>query len=302
GPMGVAFSFYRSPGLEGRPVVSLSPGLQNRPRRFAGQRRTAHGSPRRQTTFRPRLEVLEGRDVPSTLMVTNNLDSIYNPSPGSLRYEINAAQSGDTIVFSQSLKGQTIALGETLDIEKSLTIQGLGAKNLAVSGQTKWRVFEVGYSAYQHNVQVTLSGMTIENGDASGSDANAIDGTRAGGGILNYGTLTVSGCTLTGNSAGGGGGGIANELGGTMTISGCTVSRNFSNTQGRVGGFGGGGIYNNGAMTLSGSTVTQNDGGGIFNDYSGVLTILSSYVKSNHYGGDLVNRGTYTVDSSSTIG
>jgi hypothetical protein len=33
--------------------------------------------------FRPRLEALEGRDVPSTLTVTNTLDS----GPGSLRAE-----------------------------------------------------------------------------------------------------------------------------------------------------------------------------------------------------------------------
>src|SRR6516225_10487779 len=40
--------------------------------------------------FRPRLEALEGRWVPSTLTVTNNLDS----GPGSLRVEIAAANSG----------------------------------------------------------------------------------------------------------------------------------------------------------------------------------------------------------------
>jgi hypothetical protein len=41
----------------------------------------------RRATFRPRLEALEGRDVPSTLTVTNTLDS----GTGSLRAEIAAA-------------------------------------------------------------------------------------------------------------------------------------------------------------------------------------------------------------------
>jgi hypothetical protein len=45
--------------------MSLVTWLQNRTRGFAGQRRAAKGSPRRQTTFRPQLEALEGRDVPS---------------------------------------------------------------------------------------------------------------------------------------------------------------------------------------------------------------------------------------------
>jgi hypothetical protein len=289
--------------------MSLFTWLQHRTRRFAGQRKGAHSSPRRQTTFRPRLEVLEGREVPSTLTVTNNRDTGI-AGDGSLRGEITAAQNGDTIVFSQSLKGQTITLNKSeLYINKSLDIEGLGAKNLAISGGNQyWRVFEVApLDVYGQRVQVTLSGMTIENGNAV--LGNVVWGTQypqaQGGGILNYGSLTLSGCTVTGNHASQGGGGIANELGGTMTISSCTVSRNFSNVVLGVGGWGGGGIYNDGTMTLSGSTVTQNQGYGIWNDYNGILTILNSIVKNNWLGnkpGDLHNLGTWSVDSSSTIG
>ena len=50
----------------------------------------------------PGLETLEDRTVPSTLMVTNNLDTGV-PGDGSLRGEIAAAQSGDTIKFAHSL-------------------------------------------------------------------------------------------------------------------------------------------------------------------------------------------------------
>jgi hypothetical protein len=50
--------------------------------------------------FRPRLEALEDRCVPSTLTVTNAADS----GPGSLRYEISQANTGDTIVFGFSKK------------------------------------------------------------------------------------------------------------------------------------------------------------------------------------------------------
>src|SRR5262249_35750736 len=91
--------------------------------------RTSNPAPRsrarlRPARFRPRLEALEGRDVPSTLTVMNNLDS----GAGSLRAEIAAANPGDTIVFAPGLDGQTIQLtsGE-LAITKSLTIQGPGA-------------------------------------------------------------------------------------------------------------------------------------------------------------------------------
>src|SRR5262245_55752856 len=90
--------------------------------------------------FRPRLEALEGRDVPSTLTVTNNLDS----GKGSLRYQIAHAGNKATIVFAPSLDGKTITLtsGE-LDITQGLTIQGPGAGQLTISGGNHSRVFDV---------------------------------------------------------------------------------------------------------------------------------------------------------------
>jgi hypothetical protein len=56
--------------------------------------------------FRPRLEALEGRDLPSTLTVTYSGDF----GGASLRNEIAAAQPGDTITFAPSLDNQTIKL------------------------------------------------------------------------------------------------------------------------------------------------------------------------------------------------
>ena len=115
--------------------------------------------------------------MPSTLTVTNNLDS----GAGSLRADIAAARSGDTIVFAPSLVGQTITLtsGELL-IDKNLTIAGPAA-GVTVSGTNASRVFEVTTKAKQ----VTLSGLKISNGLAF-----------IGGGILNHGTLTLSNSTV----------------------------------------------------------------------------------------------------------
>jgi hypothetical protein len=198
--------------------------------------------------------------------------------------------------------GQTITLsGTELSIDKNLTIAGPGARSLAISGGNVSRVFTVAAG-----VQVTLSGMTIENGDgvANGlASGVAWDGgyDNYGGGVLNFGTLTLSGCAVTGNTAVfSDGGGIANALGGTLTLAGCTVCRNLARE--------GGGIYNAGTLTLSATTVTQNQNGvggygaGITNDFSGTLTILSSTVKNNCGGADLFSRGTWSADSGSTIG
>jgi hypothetical protein len=104
--------------------------------------------------------MLEERRVLSTLTVTSSSDSYVTPGDGTLRGEIAAAQPGDTIVFAPGL--QTITLsGQELEINKNLTIQGPGANLLAIDGNRQSRVFQVDAGA-----NVTISGLTIEDGDA----------------------------------------------------------------------------------------------------------------------------------------
>jgi hypothetical protein len=229
--------------------------------------------------FRPGVEALEGRVVLSTLSVTNNLGF----GPGSLRDEINLAQGGDTIVFSPSLSGQTIQLAGgngpiELLVTKNLTIQGPGAGKLAIDANAVARVFEIAQGA-----QVSISGLTIEDGRGRTGAFDPSPNDYYGGGILNEGTLTLSGCTVTGNSTSnsgpgeGGGGGIANF--GTMTMSGCTVT---GNTAGSVGG----GVYNRGTLTVVGSTVTNNTAFyGKYDDFynTGTLSASSSTIGNKKY-------------------
>jgi hypothetical protein len=283
--------------------------MRNSKRSGVAERRRSHGSPGKRFSFRPQLETLEDRWMPSILTVTtpgDPVDSYGIPAPGSLRYEIDAAQNGDTINFAPSLMGQTITLSdEELFIDKNLNIQGLGASNLAISGGGFLRVFDVA-----SNVQVTLSGMTIENG--GGLPGGQLYGGSAsdghGGAILNYGTLTVSNCSVSGNrvSTGSGqGGGIYNS--GTLTVTNCSVSGNKVTNLG-TGDEDGGGIFNVGTMTLSGCSVTNNStvdvggGGGIYN--AGTMTVSGCTVSGNSadYGGGIFNAGTMTILSSTVTG
>lgn len=231
------------------------------------------------------LEVLEDRYLLSTLIVSNNLD---DSSPGSLRAEIAAATSGDAISFDPSLSGSSIDLDPTqgeLFINKNLDILGLGPANLAVSGQNQCRVFEVAAGT-----TATISGLTIENGRASGS----------GGGILiDGGTVTISDCALTGNTSGFNGGGISND--GNLTIQGSTLTNNSARRDG-------GAIVAGGTLLVSGSLISDNvagfDGGGI-TEY-GTLTVTDSSIISGNnggsYGGGIRNvGGTLTVSNFSTI-
>jgi hypothetical protein len=226
--------------------------------------------------FRPQLEVLEDRLALSTLTVTNALDS----GRGSLRAEIAAAKSNDTIVFSSKLDGQTIRLtsGE-LDIAKNLTIQGPGDGQLTISGGGVSRVFKVNY-----NENVTLSGLTISDGNV-GYAVNGPYGLvySQGGGILNGGALTLSGDTLSGNSASYGGG-IFNV--GALTVNnGCLLSGNTAYVDG-------GGIYNNShSAAVTDSTLSGNSaavyGGGIYNGPGGAtLTISGGTLSGNYVGAD----------------
>jgi hypothetical protein len=239
----------------------------NRHSSISGERRRADDFRRRRLAFQPAVRALEDRELLSTLTVTNNLDS----GSGSLRAEIAAARSGDTIVFASSLGGQTINLtsGE-LVINKSLTVQGLGAGQLAISGGGLSRVLEVDYARREN---VTVSGLTLENGKVENS---------VGGAIYNLGTLTVSGCTLTGNGNTAGqtaGGAIDNS--GTLTVSGCTITGNTA-TQG-------GAIANGGTLTVSNSTLSGNTAGNTAAGLAGS-------------GGAIYNAGNATISNSTLSG
>jgi hypothetical protein len=136
---------------------------------------------------------------------------------------------------------------------------------------------------------LTVSGCTLSTNSAG-----------QGGGIDNAYTLTVSGCILSGNSAGDGGG-LYNDGSGTLTLSGCTLS---SNSAAYGGGIDNWGTLNvTGGSTVSGNSATY-DGGGLFNRKSGRLKIQSSVVTNNNapLGADLYNLGKVKISKDSTVG
>jgi hypothetical protein len=285
--------------------------------------------------FRPVLECLEDRAVPSTLTVTN-LDDSGN---GSLRFELAQAQNGDTIVFDDSLNGGTLTLtsGE-LQVSQSVTIQGPGSDLLTIDGNHGSRVLEVLPGA-----DVSILGLTfthgVANSDGSGSLAGAGGGIRVDGGAA----LTLTGSVVTGNTANaasatdaqpnlvsGTGGGIWNA--GTLTLIDDVISGNTANTGSALDVIGarvnssGGGLFNVGTLTASATTVANNtsnagassfltdaEAGGIYT--SGTLSLNGVVVSGNIAnagpvtasqtgrtsgagGGLFINAGTATVTDS----
>jgi predicted outer membrane repeat protein len=169
--------------------------------------------------FRLCLEALEDRSVPSTLNVTSSADT---GAVGTLRWAVGVANGSTTRDTIDILTTQPILLtqGELLlSARAGMNIEAT-AGTATISGGGLSRVFEThGY--------VNLNGLTITGGKAAGW----------GGAVLDEGALTVSNCTLSGNSASWAGGAIAvgmgNGNGATLTVSFCTFS---DNSAGEYGG------------------------------------------------------------------
>ena len=312
--------------------MSIRPVIQASPVRGRKHSRTLR---RRHARRRVLMEALEDRRLLATLTVNSALDNLTGGDGlVTLREAIIAAngdsttdlaQTGsgaDTIVFDPSLNGTPIMLTITgtaenasasgdLDITTEVTIQGNGVTNTVIDaggvGGLDERVLHVltggnltldsltvsGGNATGLNPNHHGGGLSIESGAEATVSGSTISGNTAsysGGGLMNRGTATISGSTVSGNTASHSGGGLYNRYG-TATISNSTVSGNSA-----IGDGDGGGIHNyGGATTVTNSTITGNmanrNGGGIHNDLS-TLTVISSTITGNTGDADGNNNAT----------
>jgi Right handed beta helix region len=229
------------------------------------------------------------------IVVTNTNDS----GPGSLRDALAIANDGDTI-DATGVSGTILLTSGELQITHNVTINGPGAVNLAVNGNTASRMFENFAS------DVTISGLTITNGLPPIADNNG------GGGILNHGELTLSDSIVSNSVAfsNSSGGGIFCDAGGTLTITNSQISSNSAGNL--VDGVGGGICGADGAtVTVTHSMINDNGagcaGGGIA-IANGQLTVINSTISGNGIGGPcqggpgggiaFFGNGTLTVTNS----
>src|SRR5262249_52379837 len=108
-PAAVALSSYRRPVPERMSIMGFSSWLLKQTRSAPSAHRRTQGSTRHRAAFRPRLEALEARCLPSTFQVTNLADSGLH----SLRQAIldaNANPGADVIGFSGAARSGTIVL------------------------------------------------------------------------------------------------------------------------------------------------------------------------------------------------
>jgi hypothetical protein len=227
---------------------------------------------------------------PANLLVTSTHDGV----PGSLRAVLAGASPGDTIKFAVPLPA-TIVLSNTLVISQDVTIRGPGADELTVmrnpaTNTPLFRVFDI------ETGMVSISGITIKNG-AAFDGGKFVD--NVGGGIFNRGTLTVSDCVITGNTApttaanaiGFGAGIFSDELS-HLTLINTTISGN------RASAAGGGLSTIDAYLLATGCTFSDNSagiqGGGI--NFQGLVgTIENCTISGNATPPGGVGSGLLTI-------
>jgi hypothetical protein len=242
------------------------------------------------------LEVLEDRQAPATLIVNSRADTanptdlylslrealvvVNSPSlPDGLSPQILEQIHGtlheggtDTIRFDSSAVTSPIVLGGTqLELSlpgstASVTIDG-GPTGVTVDGNDASRVLQV-----DARVQATLDHLTIVHGSLGSFEFGA-------GVYASNSTLTVSNCTLAGNSAFDGGGIYAG--GGSLTVSNCTLTSNSAQA------YSGGIEASVSSVTVSNTILTGNSagyGGGIYG-YASSVTVSNCTLQANYASG-----------------
>jgi hypothetical protein len=210
---------------------------------------------------------------------TGDGGGIYNTTGAS------TGVNGSSVSANTADRGAGIYNQAQLNVIDGSTIGGAGAGNTADT---------FGGGIYNETGTTTVDGSTV-------SANTAIHG----GGVDNQATLNVQNRSTIGGAGAGNagieGGGINNGSGGTTTVAGSTVSGNTAGW--------GGGIFNRATLNVqngsiiggagAGNTVTSS-GGGIYN-LTGITTLERSIVSANTAtdgGGIYVEAGAMIVDGS----
>ena len=191
--------------------------------------------------------------------------------------QLELSDTGGTQTITGPAAGVTISGGgssRVFEVDSGVTASISG---LTISGGSIGDGSGAGLANYD---TATLADCTLSGNSASASYSYPKSVGGFGGGVFNAGTgyLTMNDCTISGNSSGGGeatgylprtpggdGGGLANY--GTATLTGCTLSGNSAAASyGYYHSFGGvgGGVFNSGTanLILTDCTVSGNSSGG----------------------------------------
>jgi len=208
------------------------------------------------------MQVLFFRSHAAKFTVTNISDNVV----GGLRYVIDNAGSGDTIVFAPALTGATISLTpNVIVIDKDLTIIGPGEDKLSITNnRNNAIVFLV-----EDSINVFISGINIkESGDDEVPMQNGLSGA-----IYSKGNLTIEDAVFYSNYIG------AIYSTGVLNLNRVLISGNYTKGvtyPGRCGG-----LTSTGVAEIQNSNFDGNGSDGIYGGNTASILNLGTMVVKN---------------------
>jgi CSLREA domain-containing protein len=184
------------------------------------------------------------------------------------------------VTYARTITGEdNLNASGDLDVRSNITFTVFGAGGAIIEGNGTSggdRVLDLPTAG----VSVSISDVTIRNGQTASGDGGGIENAAAGS------SLSLLNSTVSGNTAGGGtnaGGIFTAGAGATTTLTNVTLS-------GNIAGDSGGGLMSSGGATttLSNATVTNNqadliggDGGGTATNTGGTINLQNTIVAGN---------------------
>ena len=267
--------------------------------------------------FGDSLDMNPGDNVCLTTSLTCTLRAAIqeaNADAGPVTITIPA---GTVTLATAAAGGDDITSGD-LNITKDLTITGQGPASTTVDAAAIDRAFNVSDGGGGAVPNVTITGMTVKNGDNSPNLGTP--GSGHGGCIYSAGNLTLTNVLVTKCNSAGDGGGVdadygtiaadrltvtvnqARVVGGGLKVGGAPTSAVFTNfTADTNTASSGGGADLDGASTFTGATFTNNTavgdfGGGVEDDGGSTFTNVTitgnsapNTTAANQGGGGLVD-------------
>ncbi len=220
----------------------------------------------------------DGTSAPAgtlTLRQALNLTNVPDPADSS---------ASESITFDSSVFGseQTITLLAgplVLSNESAPETITAPAEGLTISGGGTSGVFQIQAGDTATFIGLSITGGAAGNGNSGGGVLNqgtvslsnctiSSNSAEYGGGLDNDGMATLTDCTVTANTATAHGGGLDNGNSATLYLVACTISDNAAEAAG-------GGLNNYGTAKLTDSIVAGNTNSSGASDISG--TVSGSY-------------------------
>ena len=250
-----------------------------------------------------------------TILITGDFE-VAGPVPAIRQGFVTIKSKGPdvyTITRGRGFEGELLSTDSKCDPQiylSNITLDGgwkdidgvqASAALIKVAGQTMMKLGE-GVTLQNNNNNNGSGGAVCIDSGLCTMTGVSITGNTAnnGGGVYNKGIFTMTGVSITGDSAESGGG-VYNK--GTFTMNGGIIADNYAAI--------GGGVYSDETFTMKSGTISLNTGeyggGGVYNTGSGTFNmsgsakITGNTAKGDNCGGGVYNENTMNLSGNAQI-